>query len=220
MQLTTSLLRATHRSTATLSSRTSTMRERLRFPALLAAGLTVLAIVASPVGAQNVQTTGQIRGQIRDEAGAPVVDASITARNDATGYEQTVTATSGGLYTIRLLPPGTYTVQVRLVGFQPQRAEQIRVAIGTTTQLNFTLSRAAVQIEALVVTGERTQLDASEGGVRQLVSQAQIEELPSISRDFTDFINLSGLVAPDPGETTGGQFSIGGQRPSQTSLSS
>ena len=109
-------------------------------------------------------------------------------------------------------------MEVRLIGYQAQRAERVQVSIGSSTPLNLTLASAAVQIEALVVTGEEQQIDVQEGGVRQLVTQEQIEDLPSLGRDFTDFINLSGLVAPDPGETTGGQFSIGGQRPSQTSI--
>jgi len=218
MQLTTSSLRVSMQIVAPFTSSSSTMTIRLRLTAVAAACLSAWLLAATPLTAQNVQTTGQIRGLVQDDAGEPVTGASVTARNDATGFERSVESGPDGLYAIRLLPPGTYTVQVRGVGYQPQRAEQIRVTIGSSTPLNVTLTAAAVQMEALVVTGDRTQIDVAEGGVRQLVGQAQIEELPSASRDFTDFINLSGLVAPDPGETTGGQFSIGGQRPSQTSI--
>jgi hypothetical protein len=50
------------------------------------------------------------------------------------------------------------------------------------------------------------------------VSTEEIANLPTLGRDFTDFINLSGLVSPTPETTTGGQFSIAGARPSQTNL--
>lgn len=189
-----------------------------RLLALAAACLMLGFALTGPAQAQNVSTTGQIRGRIVDESQQPVNGASVTARNVETGFQRSHEAGADGLYTVRLLPPGLYTVSVRALGFQPQRYEQVRVTIGTATTSNFTLTRAAVQLEAVTITGDRTAIDVSEGGVRQLVTQQQIEELPSLGRDFTDFINLSGLVAPDPGETTGGQFSIGGARPSQTSI--
>jgi hypothetical protein len=194
------------------------MQHRNRFPTLLAGCVAALIALAAPLDAQNVQTTGHIRGLVQDDAGLPIAGATVTATNAGTSFQRSAETDEDGRYTIRLLPPGTYTLEVRFIGYQPQRAEQIQVTIGTSTPLNLTLSSAAIEIEALIVTGEEAQIDVSEGGVRQLVTQEQIEDLPSLGRDFTDFINLSGLVAPDPGETTGGQFSIGGQRPSQTSI--
>ncbi len=141
----------------------------------------------------------------------------VTARNQETGFQREAQTDENGLYTVRLLPPGLYTVTARLIGFQPRTAQGVRVVIGGSTPMNFDLSAAVVQIEELVVTAERP-VDVAESGVKMLVTQQTIEDLPSLGRDFVDFINLSGFVAPDPGETTGGQFAIGGQRASQTSV--
>ncbi len=187
------------------------------FTVLSGCFLLALANLGS-AAAQDVSATGQVRGRIHDEGGQPMGGVAVTARNVETGFARSGQTTADGLYTVRLLPPGTYTVSVRIVGFQPHRAEQVRVTVGAVTAVNFTLSRTAVQLEAVTVTGNRQAIDVTDGGVKQTVTQQQIEQLPSLGRDFTDFINLSGLVAPDPGETTGGQFSIAGQRPSQTSI--
>ena len=109
-------------------------------------------------------------------------------------------------------------VSVRAIGYQPGTVSGVRVALGSATPVSFQLSRAAVSLEAIEVTAGPARVDVAESGVRQLVTQDEIEQLPSLGRDFVDFINLSGLVAPDAGTTTGGQFSIAGQRASQTSI--
>ncbi|MDX1748162.1 MAG: TonB-dependent receptor plug domain-containing protein, partial [Halobacteriales archaeon] len=76
----------------------------------------------------------------------------------------------------------------------------------------------AVALEGITVLADRERIDVSDASVVDMVTREQIEELPALGRDFTDFINLSALVAPQPGVTTGGQFSIGGARTSGTQI--
>ncbi|HEX6694955.1 MAG TPA: TonB-dependent receptor [Longimicrobiales bacterium] len=173
---------------------------------------------AGSASAQNATTTGQIRGTVTDPAGAPVVGANIVARNTATGQERGVLTERAGVYTIRLLPPGTYTVRTQMIGMAPMTTPDVRVAIGQTATVNFQLATQAIEIEAVEGSSVRPPIDVADASVVQSVSRVEIEQLPVLGRDFTDFINLSGLVSPDPGETTGGQFSIAGQRASQTNL--
>lgn len=194
--------------------RESTMRKPIRTLTLL------LAIIALPVVAlaQSVSTAGQIQGRITDDTGDPVAGVSVTARNVETGLQRETRTQDDGTYIIRLLPPGTYAVTARSIGFRPETSTGVRVVLGSSSPVNFGLTRAAVELEAIEIVAQAEQIDVSEGGVKQLVTQQEIEDLPSLGRDFVDFINLSGLVAPDPGETTGGQFAIAGARPSQTSV--
>jgi outer membrane receptor protein involved in Fe transport len=180
--------------------------------AALAAGAVA---VAPPLAAQT--TTGEIRGVVTDEEGAPLAGASVSARNAGTGLQRSTATGADGTYTIRLLPPGSYTVRSVQIGRRPATAE-VAVAVGGQVVANLRLASEAVALETVTVTAEPGIEGAAQGGVTQLVTEAQIQELPVLGRDFTDFINLSGLVAPDPGATTGGQFSIAGQRASQTSI--
>lgn len=183
------------------------------------AAAVLLLVLAAPVLAQNVQTTGSLRGRIVDDAGAPVAGVEVLARNLDTGLERGSISSEQGLYIVRLLPPGMYRVTTSVIGFGPATADSVRVAIGQTSNANFTLRSEAIELDELVVTsagGER--IDVSDASITELVTSEQIEELPALGRDFTDFITLSGQVALDQGETTGGQFSINGQRASQTNL--
>ena len=185
----------------------------LRGAACLAAAAAGLWL-AAPLGAQT--TTGEIRGTVTDEQGAPLPGASVTARSEATGVQRGATAGPDGAYVIRLVPPGTYTVRAATLGRRPASVADVQVAVAQAATVNLRLAPEAVALETITV--EASAVEAAEGGVKQFVSRQQIEELPALGRDFTDFINLSGLVAPDPGNTTGGQFSIAGQRASQTSV--
>lgn len=187
---------------------------RLRPVLALAAAL---GLAAAPAAAQGT-TTGEIRGTVSDETGRALPSASVTATNPATGFTRSALAGADGQYALRLLPPGTYTVRAVLLGRAPTERTNVLVAAGSAPTVNLRLNPQAVAITGVTATVGRQQVETTEGGVREQVTREQIEALPSLGRDFTDFINLSGLVAPDPGATTGGQFSIAGQRASQTSI--
>jgi outer membrane receptor for ferrienterochelin and colicin len=170
---------------------------------------------AAPLAAQT--TTGEIRGTVVDDEGAPLVGASVTARNAETGFQRASATGADGAYVIRLLPPGTYTVRAAQLGRQSGAVSNVAVAVGGSAVANLRLASETLVLEGVTVTAAGGP-EVAQGGVAQLVTEQQIQELPVLGRDFTDFINLSGLVAPDPGNTTGGQFSIAGQRASQTSI--
>ncbi len=196
------------------SERASIMH-RIVIPFVLA--LAFLAPAAS-ASAQNVSTTGQIRGVVRQQSGEPSDAVVIRAVNQSTGLERTALSNSEGRYLIALLPPGTYTVTTELIGFASSERSDVPVTLGQTTSLDFVVAVQAIALEGIEVSTERNQIDAAGANVAQLVSVEDIESLPSLGRDFVDFIELSGFVTSDPGETTGGQFSIAGQRPSGTNV--
>lgn len=196
--------------------RTVTMFKRSFFGVLAAAVL--LLGSAAPVAAQGSTTTGQIRGRVLGDEGQALSAVVVTARNTETGLERSATTGAEGLYVIRLLPPGVYDVRTDMIGFAQSSNQGIRVIVGQASSANFDLSTQVIELEGIEVSAERPPIDVADAGVTQFVGMEEISELPALGRDFTDFINLSGLVAPDPGETTGGQFSIAGMRASQTSL--
>lgn len=180
--------------------------------------IALLATIAASAGAQASTTTGNIRGRVIDEAGNPLPAATVVATNEETGFQRGTQTDDDGVYVVRFLPPGSYRVAARRIGQQPSEVPGIRVTVGSTAPANFTLRTAAVQLTGVEVVANAREIDVADAGVKQTVSQEEIAELPSLGRDFTDFIALSGLVSPAPEVTTGGQFSIAGQRPSQTSI--
>jgi outer membrane receptor for ferrienterochelin and colicin len=183
--------------------------------ALAAAWLLGTALPAAAV-AQGT-TTGTIRGQVVSQAGEDVAGARVSAVEATTGVRRAASTGDDGRYSIPLLPPGRYRVEVSALGYATQAAEVI-VRLGEAATLDVTLATSALTLETVVVSGQATRVDATQGGVTTTVTPEQVENLPTQGRDFTDFLNLSPLVSPQPGVGTGGQFAIGGQRTSGTNV--
>src|SRR6267154_2879795 len=115
--------------------------------------LAVLCAVPAVLLAQNVA----IRGRIADAAGAPLARAMISTEGSglhATSDEQ-------GRYEIRSLSAGTYTVRVRLLGYQPRTA---RVVVDqTAVTQDFTLTEQPISLSPVdVVVGSRARHTAAE----------------------------------------------------------
>ncbi len=183
------------------------------------AAAVMLCWAISPVLGQNSTTTGAIRGNVTKVGGMPVVDAPVSARETSTGFVRLTRTNAEGGYLLSVLPPGTYVVLARMLGYRADSLANMTVVVGQTSSVNFVLSEQAVALAAVAVADNRRQtVDVTDASVSQSVSQKEIETLPTAGRDFTDFINLSGLVGPNPERTTGGQFSIAGMRPSQTNI--
>src|SRR5215470_2757918 len=88
-----------------------------RSSVVLALVLMATALFSSvPAFAQG--TTGTLRGQVLDPAGAVVPNAGVTVTNQETGVSVKVTTTSAGTYSLPSLIPGLYKISVDAKGFK------------------------------------------------------------------------------------------------------
>lgn len=121
-------------------------------------GLLVAAAVASIAASPAAAQTGVIRGRVVDSLGPALAGATITLE----GTQLRATSGAGGDYELRGVPPGTHTLRVRLIGYGPVSA-QVTVSPGATTEQDFTLGRAPVQLAPInVVVGSRARHTAAE----------------------------------------------------------
>src|SRR5437763_16675935 len=112
---------------------------RVRTFALVAAALLSLASGAA-VWSQTVQ--GVITGTITDPTGAVVPNATVTITNTGTNISQSTTTGSDGSYRFSLVPPGTYTVEVKAANFATVRISGIVVEASQTVPYNVKLELA------------------------------------------------------------------------------
>ncbi|MGH7573458.1 MAG: carboxypeptidase-like regulatory domain-containing protein, partial [Gemmatimonadota bacterium] len=153
--------------------------------AALVVALTLLAL-AGPVDllAQQGVTTGAIAGQIVDNAGAPLAGAAVTVRSVETGATRAVLTNEAGRYSAGFLQPGLYTVTAEFPPLPAEERGPMRVSLGD--QLVVDMALRPVEVEAIAVTvNPENQVDVSEGGVVELIDEEQIENLPTLGRDFT-----------------------------------
>ncbi|HYK11881.1 MAG TPA: carboxypeptidase regulatory-like domain-containing protein [Gemmatimonadales bacterium] len=157
---------------------------------LLAAAVIVLA-AAPPAAAQT--TTGTIRGYVKDSSGAPFGGAMVEAKNVANGSVRSTTSKEDGAYVLPGLPPGNYELTVRHIGSAPY-SRRVVVEIGATLIADVTPTAQAVEVGGITVTAPTFETRTSE--VATNVSQAQVQALPTPSRNFLDLAALAPGVTP------------------------
>lgn len=192
------------------------VRRSRRIPCvfLLLASVLLLHLSAGEAPAQNA-TTGVLTGSVVAEDGEGVATARVAALNLATGLRRESLTDASGRFILRVLPPGEYRVEVMSLGWATVVVEPVTVRLGGTSELPVRLAREAIALAGIEVRAERgATLDPWRGGTTQAVSREEIGSLPTLGRDFTDLIALSGMVSPQLQVSTGGQFSIGGGRTS------
>lgn len=154
------------------------------------------ATIASSAAAQGV-TSGAISGTITDEAGAPVDNAQIQVVNTSTGARAGSITRETGRYVVGGLEVGgPYVITVRRIGFAPESREGINVSLGQTVKADFKLSKQAATLTAVRVTGTTDPaISKTKTGVSTTVSDSALRRLPSLNRNFTDFVALVPQIA-------------------------
>ncbi|PYQ22160.1 MAG: hypothetical protein DMF81_13140, partial [Acidobacteria bacterium] len=156
--------------------------------------ITLLALAtAAPGFAQG--TTGTLEGKISDEQGLALPGVSVTAQNTETGFQRSSTSDATGTFRIPGLPVGTYEVKTELTGFAAQ-ARRTSVAVSATSTVDFRMT-VATKAEEVTVLAEAPLIDVKQTGVGQIITAAQIANLPLNGRQFA---NLAALV---PGVSLG-----------------
>ena len=126
----------------------------LQYGKVLLAGVVIFVANAGVVHRASAQArvagqpTGTISGHITDATGAPVEDAQVYILSPAREARTSVQ----GTYTLAGVPPGTYTLHVRLVGYRAQQL-QVTVAADQTASQDFQLARDPLSLSEVVVTG-------------------------------------------------------------------
>jgi hypothetical protein len=140
--------------------------------------------------AQGV-TTGAVRGKVTDEAGNGVSGAVVVLTNTGTGLRYRTTSREEGIYNIENVTPGSpFALEARAIGYRPARRENFSVGLGQAIEINLSMSQAAVELAAITVSGasDNPLTSKSHTGAAGYVPDSLIGRLPTLSRNFTDFI--------------------------------
>jgi len=123
----------------------------------------VLAIlIAADAGAQEgVLGTGCIRGLVRDSMGQAIIGAQVTIP----GTVLVIESDDSGRFELAKVRPGMMSLRFRRLGYQPDTVELLVLA-GKTIPLDVTLSRLAVALTPVVITG-RAELTGWRAGFYQ-----------------------------------------------------
>ncbi len=140
--------------------------------------------------------TGTITGVTQDDAGAVVAGSRVVATNNGTNATFEGVSDENGLYTIRSLPVGNYSVTVEANGFKKTTLTDIPVRVNEEIRLDATLIVGAVS-EQVTVTGEPSLVNTTSSTLKTVIDERRINELPLNGRDPNALVQLVAGVQPD-----------------------
>ena len=192
------------------------MHALARFAALL----TLLAVVSPRMFSQT--ETGSISGTVTDPSGAVVTNATVTAKNTATGAVRTATTSSAGTYLISNLPPGPYEVSISASGFAEfKQAVTVTVASHNSVSPRLVVAQAGITVEVSAGVGA-VQVETQSSAISTMITSQQVSELPSLTRNPYDFVTLAGNGNVNQGEMYSPRgangMALNGQRPTSTDI--
>jgi hypothetical protein len=176
--------------------------------------LAVLGL-AGAAFAQTDVTTSRISGTVEGADGAPLPGVTIEATNTETGLVQVAVTDEQGFYRVLNLPTGTYKVTASLDGFATATADNVRLLLGSTPTINFTLQSATVAETITVTADQLPTVEVTNTTASTTIQNEQIENLPSFGRDFKQLV----LLTPESRiESERGTLSLSGERGINTSI--
>jgi hypothetical protein len=181
---------------------------RLRTFVFLVAAFLVLASGAA-VWSQTVQ--GVITGTITDPTGAVVPNATVTITNVGTNISQSTTTGGDGSYRFPLVPPGTYTVEIKATNFATVRVSGVVVEASQTIPFNRQLEMAKAQ-QVIEVTADIPLVQTATADLGYTVDSSTIQHAALVDRDIFGVLPfMAPSVSPglDMSPTSGGAREAG-----------
>lgn len=155
------------------------------------------------------QAAGKVQGRVVEaESGAPISGATV----QVVGTSRGAITSDDGYYFINEVPAGIHTIVAEFIAHRTVRVADQRVLSGQTMTVNFELPTAAIELEALVVEGERNPL----------VPRDQVSSKSIVTGDLIDVLpidNASSIAVLQPGiiNTNQGR-TIRGSRPNEEAV--
>ena len=170
--------------------------------------LIVICLLLGLAGSLPAQTAaGTLRGQVTDPSGAVLTQATVVAKG-ANGAAVTALTNAKGVYEIKALPAGQYTVTTNVKGFVPFKTDFVAITAGQVQTLDIALD---IEVEkSRVEVQEETQSvnTSAENNASTIVLKGK--DLEALSDDPDELQSeLEALAGPAAGPN-GGQIYIDG----------
>jgi hypothetical protein len=174
----------------------------------------IAALLAmTPQSAWGQQVTAAIIGTVTDPTGAPMAEASVTAKDLDRGVVWPTTSNGEGVYNLPRLPVGAYEVRVEAKGFQTSVLPRVELEMNQTARADFQMKLGQVS-EAVEVTGAAPLLQTETTQYNTVIDSRTNEALPLATRNYIQLTLLApGSVNPDPKSMANGQNTANGGRP-------
>jgi len=139
------------------------------------------------------QAISQITGTVKDQSGAVLPGAEITATQTDTGIARTAVSNETGNYVLPNLAVGPYRVEASLPGFRTFVQTGIILQVNSSPVINPTLNVGQVT-EQVEVQANAALVETRTNAVGAVMENQRILELPLEGRQVTDLIGIGGAA--------------------------
>ncbi|HZL94406.1 MAG TPA: carboxypeptidase regulatory-like domain-containing protein, partial [Vicinamibacterales bacterium] len=136
----------------------------------------LLLLTTAPVSAQDFR--GRINGTVTDNTGAVLPGVTVTATSPALIQPQVQVTGGDGSYRFLALPPGVYSIDFELTGFNSIKRQDVRVVINQTLTVDMQMQVATLQ-ETVTVTGASPVVDTSTTSMGTNFTKELLTEIPN-----------------------------------------
>ena len=141
----------------------------------------------------RAQSTAQISGSVKDQTGAVIAGAQVTATDTDTGLKRSAVTDSAGGFVLPNLPVGPYRLEAAAQGFRTYVQTGIVLQVADNPVINPTLSLGQIA-DQVQVEAAAPQVETRDTGVSQVMDSTRVVELPLNGRQVTDLVVLSGAA--------------------------
>lgn len=156
--------------------------------------LRVTAIVFGIVLFSNLahaQYRTSIQGVVTDPSGAVIPGATLTLTNPATNEKQVRTSNGDGVFNFNALPAFHYNLEVEKEGFHKKVLDNVELIPEQANALSVQLELGAATQTVTVSGSEVPAIDTESASVNGVVSDDEIQHLPSFGRDVLKLTQLA-----------------------------
>jgi len=145
-----------------------------------------------------------ISGKVTGPGGALLANATVTVKNESTGFIIKSTSNTKGTFLLKELPLGSpYSITVEAMGMATQKQTDFALNQGDLLQVSFVMEDKVQELNVVEVKAATTRNRIENIGSSTAVTAKDIAKLPVNGRNFTTLADLSPLSA---GSSLNGQL--------------
>ena len=145
-----------------------------------------------------------IQGVVTDSTGAVIPGATLTLTNPATNDKITRTSNEEGVFNFNALPAARFTLVIEKDGFQKKQMDNLNLIPEQPNALNVQLEVGGAAQTITVDASLASALDTQGASIGGVVTNEQIQHMPSFNRDVFQLAQLTPGVFGDSSQGSGG----------------
>ena len=163
--------------------------------------LVVLALLLAPVLMPSLEAQvlyGSIVGNVKDSTGGVLPGAAVVITHNETKATRETTSDANGAYRFPTVQTGTYSIVIKMAGFQDYTRNNVPVTLNTVARVDAALAPGQLQ-ETVTVSAERAVLQTDRADVHEQIGGRELTDLPvTVGRNYQElFGTVPGFTPPE-----------------------